>query len=78
MKARHSLLLTALFGLIFSMACTFSTLLPTQTPPPAVEAIPSPAPTRPQSAFIDGRTVSNSGDSDSSGVPVNNTAPLDT
>lgn len=53
MKRRY--LLMFVVGTLFSMACTFNTLLPAQATTPTVEPIPTVE--RPQSTFIDGRTV---------------------
>src|SRR3954470_19259926 len=55
-RNRHPFIIAAVLVLLFSMACTFSTMIPTPVPPTA-EAIPSPVPQRPQSSFIDGRTT---------------------
>jgi LysM repeat protein len=67
MKRRY--LLMFVVGTLFSMACTFNTLLPAQAPQPTVEALPTAA--RPQTAFIDGRTVAQDTTSAQT-VPVQN------
>src|SRR5690242_19804435 len=75
MKGRHPLLLLAALGLMTSMACTFSSKISTPEPPqPTAEApLPSSAPQRPQSSFIDSRTQSDNSN-DSRPADTSNTA----
>ena len=70
------LFIVIIVAFLYSTACTFSTKLPTPTPPTAA---PEQQPTRPQTTFIDARTVKNDSPVSSDTSPGDAEAlPLDT
>lgn len=76
MRGRNPLILI-IMAIFFGMACTFSTKLPTPTPPADAEE-PALEVTRPQTTFIDARTIADAvpADAESAGVAEAESAAL--